>query len=70
MDLNEKQRKIQQKYREKIRKETDSKSYTKEIFFIFIILVLVFVINSCSLFPERDVKIREASNVSYYVISK
>ncbi|AND41463.1 hypothetical protein [Cytobacillus oceanisediminis] len=57
MQSKDKMRKVQGKYREKVRKRNEAEEYKNEIFFIFILIILIFIINSGSLFLDRDVKI-------------
>ncbi|AND38191.1 MULTISPECIES: hypothetical protein [Cytobacillus] len=63
MNAEEKRRKVQRKYREKMSSINESQEYKGGIFFIFILIIFIFLFNSGSLFMERDVRIIEVKYV-------
>lgn len=63
VNAEEKRRKVQRKYREKMSSINESQEYKGGIFFIFILIIFIFLFNSGSLFMERDVRIIEVKYV-------
>lgn len=63
VNAEEKRRKVQRKYREKMSSINESQEYKGGIFFIFSLIIFIFLFNSGSLFMERDVRIIEVKYV-------
>lgn len=63
VNAEEKRRKVQRKYREKMSSINESQEYKGGIFFIFILIIFIFLFNSGSLFMERVVRIIEVKYV-------